>query len=95
MDGNEEQFETNCVASMPSTIRSRSRGWKIRRVVSTNNNTFYTGALMDLWAEPVVQQASHLTDCDYSFMHTGNELVAGAGRQTIFFDQEGMINDLN
>jgi hypothetical protein len=66
---------------------------------------------MDWRAEPMVVQVPHVTDCDYSFMHTGNELVAGAGRQTIFFDlsylrqlylvgkpvgeDEGMINDLN
>jgi len=37
-------------------------------VVSANNDTFYTSALMDLRAEPVVLEVPQVTDRYYSFM---------------------------
>lgn len=37
-------------------------------MVSANNDTFYTSALMDLRAEPVVLQVPQVTDRYYSFM---------------------------
>ena len=53
-----------------NAIRSEPRlyGPDDTAVISANNDTFYTSALMDLRAEPVVLQVPEVTDRYYSFM---------------------------
>ena len=53
-----------------NTIRSETRlyGPEDTAVVSANNDTLYSSALMDLRAEPVVLQVPAVTDRYYSFM---------------------------